>query len=64
MDYKSKMDLKYKSVNELWKDIKIPYITRYEVRKALDKLAFVFGKKRFAPPNIRYNQLKPRIVKW
>jgi hypothetical protein len=62
-DYKSKMDLKYKSVNELWKDIKIPYITRYEVRKALDKLTFVFGKKRFAPPNIRYKQQKPRIVK-
>ena len=43
-DYKSKTDLMYKSVNELWKDVKIPYITRYEVRKALDKLTFVFGK--------------------
>ena len=62
-DYKSKTDLMYKSVNELWKDVKIPYITRYEVRKALDKLTFVFGKKRFAPPHIRYNQQKPRIVK-
>ena len=62
-EYQIKTDLKYKSVNELWKEIKIPYITRYEVRKALDKLTFIFGKKKFAPINTRWNMQKPRIVK-
>ena len=62
-DYKTKMDLKYKSVNELWKDIRIPYITRYECRKALDKLVFIFGRKKFAPPNIKWNMQKPRVIK-
>ena len=62
-EYKLKTSFKYEEVNELWKDIKIPYITKVECRKALNILTFKFGSKKFAPPNIRWNMQKPRIIK-
>ena len=33
-DYNKKMNEKYQSVNNLWKDIKVPFITRVEAEKA------------------------------
>ena len=57
-DYQEKMKLKYQSVNNLWKDVKVPYITRVEAEKAVKKLMIKFGKPKFAPPNIRYGMLR------
>ena len=37
-DYQEKMKLKYQSVNNLWKDVKVPYITRVEAGKAKNLL--------------------------
>ena len=50
-DYQEKMKLKYQSVNNLWKDVKVPYITRVEAGKAKNLLikklkGFVFGESR------------------
>ena len=48
-DYQEKMKLKYQSVNNLWKDVKVPYITRVEAGKAKNLLIKKFGAKRFMP---------------
>ena len=62
-EYKLKTSFKYAEINELWEKQTITFITKAECRKALDQLTFKFGRKKFAPPNIRWNMQKPRIVK-
>ena len=50
VDLRNKIDSKYQEVNDLWKDIKIPYITREEAEKAKNILIRKFGAKKFLPP--------------
>jgi triacylglycerol esterase/lipase EstA (alpha/beta hydrolase family) len=50
VDLRNKIDSKYQEVNDLWKDIKIPYITRQEAEKAKNILIRKFGAKKFLPP--------------
>lgn len=50
VDLRTKIDSKYQEVNDLWKDIKIPYITREEAEKAKNILIRKFGAKKFLPP--------------
>ena len=57
-DYNKKMNEKYQSVNNLWKDIKVPFITRVEAEKAKNLLIKKFGAKRFMPPN--KSAMRPR----
>ena len=51
-EYKLKTSFKYEEVNNLWKDVKVPYITRLESEKAKNLLIKKFGSKRFMPPGI------------
>jgi len=51
-EYKLKTSFKYEEVNDLWKNIKIPFITRAEAEKAKNLLLKKFGAKRFMPPGI------------
>ena len=52
--YHVKMKFKYDEVNDLWDQQIIPYITRFEAKRAVKLICNKFGKSKFAPPTIRY----------
>ena len=52
--YHVKMKFKYDEVNNLWDQQIIPYITRFEAKRAVKLICNKFGKSKFAPPTIRY----------
>ena len=58
-DYNKKMKEKYQSVNNLWKDIKVPFITRVEAEKAKNLLIRKFGSKRFMPVGVTMKSKNP-----
>ena len=64
MDYKAQMVLKYKAVNSLWDQKTIPYITRFEGKKAVKLICNKFGKPKFAPPSINFPIRKYRNIWW
>ena len=61
--YHVKMSFEYDKVNEYWEKQNVPYVTRVEAEKAVKKLMIKFGKRRFAPPSIKYNMTRYRSVK-
>ena len=52
--YHVKMKFKYDEVNNLWDQQIIPYITRFEAKRAVKLICNKFAKSKFAPPTIRY----------
>lgn len=60
-DLRKKTDSKYQEVNDIWKDIKIPYITREEAEKAKNILIRKFGAKKFLPP--LHSAMNPKAYK-
>ena len=62
--YHVKMKFKYDEVNNLWDQQTIPYITRFEAKRAAKLICNKFGKPRFAPPRIIYPISKYRNIWW
>ena len=62
--YHIKMKFKYDEVNNLWDQQTIPYITRFEAKRAVKLICNKFGKPKFAPPTIRYPISRYRNIWW
>jgi hypothetical protein len=60
-DLRKKIDSKYQEVNDIWNDIKIPYITREEAEKAKNILIRKFGAKKFLPPS--HSAMNPKAYR-
>ena len=64
LPYRTRMEIKYNEVNNLWDQQTIPYITRFEAKRAVKLICNKFGKPKFAPPTIRYPISRYRNIWW
>jgi hypothetical protein len=64
MPYHVEMKFKYDEVNSLWDKQTIPFITRFEAKRAVKLICNKFGRPKFAPPRIKYPISRYRNIWW